>query len=233
MKTLMKLFLAMLIIGTFSCTKPKSKALGPSHRSDNPFPCKYENDLFSINMPQDWEYDDSEWCGLDSMRNFFDIYDPHKDIVRLHIVKTFIPVQWKDIGEATEMAIFARELAGEETELIARVDSVEIGGYPASILFFANYVGEDTIIQKQFVSYLQDSHIVVYVNEIYRPQFSQTAQLIGDKMIETLKYKKVSNPLDDDSVFVQASIDGLINHPVDERYIENARRLFEEANSED
>ena len=44
--------------------------------------------------------------------------------------------------------------SGDNVELIQEIDSVEVGGYPSCILYFANYVDTDTIIQKQFVTYL-------------------------------------------------------------------------------
>lgn len=75
---------------------------------------------------------------------------------------------------------------------------MDVGGYPASILFFENYVDNDTLIQKQFVTYLEDSHIVMYFNENFHPSYWEVAQELGDRIIRNIKLKKVVNPLDDD-----------------------------------
>lgn len=105
---------------------------------------------------------------------------------------------------------------------------MEVGGYPTSILYFANYVDNDTIIQKQFVTYLQDSHIVIYFNENFYVQNWEDAQELGDMIISTIKLKKVENPLENDSVLKRSMEEGLENHPVEEKYLNNATRLIEQ-----
>ena len=226
MKVLVKLFLAILLLSFITCSKTESKK---EHHTGGCFPSKYENELFSINMPQGWECDDSQWGGLDSMQNIVEIYDPYNDMMNFHIVKTFMPIQCESITKVTEMAKLARLLSGDSVELIEMIDSVQVGGYPTSVLIYANYVGNDTIIQKQYVSYLNDSHIVVYVNEIFPLQSWGQAQLVADKILGTLRFKKVINPLDDDSVFVQALKNGMENHVVDDRYIDNVQRIINES----
>lgn len=160
-------------------------------------------------MPSGWEYDDSGWHGLDALENQIDVYSDNSPVY-VHIVKTFFPMKRKDLKEAKEMAALIRQISGDNIELIDEIDSVEVGGYPAAILYFANYVDNDTVIQKQFVSYLQDSHIVVYLNEVFHPINWELAEQIGDRIIETVKFKKVNNPLDDEKVakkIIQSAMD--------------------------
>ena len=183
--------------------------------SNDPLPVKYENELFSIKMPKGWVCDSSGWKGLDSLQNAVDIYDPNGNVVWFHFVKTFFPFEWKDINEAKEMAKAARAISGDNAELIHEVDSVEVGGYPASVLYFANYVNNDTIIQKQFVTYLQDSHIVMYFNENCYVQDLEDAEKLGDMIISTIKVKKVKNPLENDNALKRSLEEGSKNHPVE------------------
>lgn len=213
----------MIIAGMVSCSNPTSK----STEHNDPFPVIYENDLFSINMPKGWICDSSGWKGLDSLQNSIDIYDPNGNVVWFHFVKTFMPFKWKNIDEAKEMAKVARAISGDNAELIEEKDSIEVGGYPTSILYFANYVDNDTIIQKQFVTYLHDSHIVIYFNENFYVQDWEDAQEIGDKIIGTIKLKKVENPLENDSIFKNSMEKGLEAHPVEEKYMKNATKIVE------
>ena len=163
------ILLGMVIAGMISCSKPMAHSYA---RNDDDSLVTYENELFSVDIPNSWICDTSEWKGLDSLQNVVNIYIPNNNLVWFRFVKTFLNI-WKSMDEAKQMAITARALAaqsGENVELIHEIDSVEVGGYPASILYFANYVDNDTIIQKQFVTYLQDSHIVVYFNESFYVQ---------------------------------------------------------------
>ena len=223
MKIVGKILLLILIIGMASCSKPTSK--NKEHK--DPFPVKYENNLFSIDMPKGWVCDSSGWQGLESFQNTIDIYDPNGNVVWFHIVKTFMPYKWKNIDEAKEMAMAARAVSGDNVELIDDVDGVSVGGYPTSILYFANYVDNDTIIQKQFVTYLHDSHIVIYFNENFYIKNWKEAQELGDMIIGTIMLKTVKNPLENDSIFKQSIDNGLKNHPVEEKYLKKATELVE------
>lgn len=60
MKTIVKMLILMMIVGFASCSKTKAKKT----EQDNPFPVKYENDLFSVNMPKGWVCDSSCWGGI-------------------------------------------------------------------------------------------------------------------------------------------------------------------------
>lgn len=210
MRTIGLLLLGASFIGMLSCTKPTAA----NTINDDPFPITYENDLFSIDLPKGWVCDSSGWQGLDSLQNIVEIFDPNGNVVWFYFVKTFMPIKWKNIDEAKEMAKTARAISGDDAELIYEIDSVEVGGYPTSILYFANYVDNDTIIQKQFVTYLQDSHIVVYFNENFYVQDWDEAQEIGDPIIGTIKLKQVVNPLEDDGVLKESIEEGLKNNPV-------------------
>lgn len=185
-----KTIIALCAVTLVACARPNHNI-----SMEDPFPVKYENDLFSIRMPKGWEYDATNWKGLDSLNNDVELYSETAP-VWFHIVKTFMPMKWKDINEATEMALAMRSLSEDNVVLINRIDSVDVGGYPSSILYFANYVDNDTIIQKQFVTYVNDSHIVIYFNENFYSNNWDYAQEYGDKIISTIKIKKVTNPLE-------------------------------------
>ncbi len=193
-KQIMTLLPFMAMVLMMSCTKPAAKS-SPSQDSS---PITYENDLFSIELPHGWEYDDSNWNGLDSLKNEVDFYDSKDRVVWFHVVKAYFPIQWKNIEEATEFAKTARELSGDSVALVEQVDSVMIDGYPSSVLLFANFVDNDTIMQKQFVTYLQDSHIVIYFNENFFYKDWTEAQQLGDPILGTIKLKKVKNPLEEE-----------------------------------
>ena len=229
MRTIGFLILGMTIVGMISCTKQTAR----NTINDDPFPITYENDLFSLDLPKGWVCDSSGWKGLDSLQNVVEIFDPNGNVVWFHFVKTFMPIKWKNIDEAKDMAKTARAISGDDAELIHEIDSVEVGGYPTSILYFANYVDNDTIIQKQFVTYLQDSHIVVYFNENFYAQDWDEAQKIGDLIIGTIKLKKVVNPLENDSVFKKSMEQGLEDHPVQEKYLKNATQIIEQLSKDE
>ena len=82
----------LLVVLVFSCTGKKKQQI----TDVDPFPVKYENELFAISLPEGWIVDDSGWQGLDSMNNEVDFYNPHNDAVFFHFVKTFFPFQWKN-----------------------------------------------------------------------------------------------------------------------------------------
>ena len=226
MKKLIYLSLFIAFISVLSCAR---SAREPMEKED-PMPTKYENELFSVMVPYGWVCETSNWKGLDAMRNEVDIYDPNKSIVSFHFVKTFFPFKWKNMSEVKAFAKSARASSGEDVKLIDEIDSVEVGGYPACILLFENYTENDTIIQKQFVTYLQDSHIVVYFNEAFPVSFWEDAQEFGDAIISTIKLKKVKNPLDDKKVLEKALEVGMKRHEVDDKYLDRARELQEEWN---
>jgi hypothetical protein len=163
---------------------------------EDSLPVKYENDLFSMSLPKGWVVDDSGWKGLDSMQNEMDFYNPQDDVVWFHFVKTYFPIQWKDIKEATEFAKTARLLSTDSVTLIDEMDSATIYGYPASVLMFANFVNNDTIIQKQFVTYIEKSHIVMYLNENFLYRNWDRGQMMGDWLLRNVVIKEVENPLD-------------------------------------
>ena len=91
----------------------------------------------------------------------------------------------------------------------------------------------DTIIQKQFVTYLQDSHIVIYFNENFYVQDWEEAQELGDLIIGTIKLKRVDNPLENDSVLKKSMEKGLEDHPVQEKYMKNATEIIEQLSKDE
>ncbi len=220
------IFFIVAVIGLSSCTRSVKKNSMPS------VPVIYENELFSVEIPEGWVCDSSEWYGLDAQKNVVKIYHQYKDFVRFHFVKTFMPFQWENIDEAKEMAKMARAISGDSVELIREIDSIEVGGYPSCILYFANYVDRDTIIQKQFVTYLHDSHIMMYFNELFPVHAWDEAQEFGDAVISTIKLKKVVNPLEDKDAMKKAIEEGIENNVVDEKYMKRGEEILKEMNGQ-
>ncbi len=188
-----KIFPILLAFLAFSCTGKKQQQI----IDVDPFPVKYENELFAMSLPEGWLVDDSGWQGLDSLQNEVDFSNPNNDAVWFHFVKTYFPIQWKNIAEATEFAKAARALSGDNAQLIDEVDSASICGYPASVLVFANFVENDTIIQKQFVTYIQKSHTLLYLNENFFYKNWDRGQKLGDELMKKLIIKDVKNPIDE------------------------------------
>lgn len=232
MKTIGFLLLAAIVAGTLSCAKPTTKE--PTNEKQPKTPYIYENDLFSVAIPNGWGVDPSEWEGLNGFKNEVEIVDfnfgdPLDGIVSLHFVKALLPFDGRNVIEAAEMAKTARALSTDSVELIGEIDNAEVGGYPANILFFAYYVNGDTLIQKQFVTYLQDSHIVAYFNEFFYFQDWVQAQKVGDSIIATVKLKKVVNPLEDEQFFKNALEKGILTHPPREENLKRAEEIIKEA----
>lgn len=208
-----------------SCTRP-IRNKDSKNIEENPLPVKYENELFSINMPNGWEYNDSCWNGLDAMRNEVDLYSKNSPIW-IHVVKSFLPIQWKNINEATDAALTFRMNSGGNIELIFRRDSVEVGGYPASILVFANYVDNDTIIQKQFVTYIPESHIVTYFNVNSLPEYLDEVESVGNKIISSVKLKNVKNPLVDKEKVKEVTKSSIEDGTISDEVIDKGNKILQ------
>lgn len=191
MKRIIPIIAIALVVSCTSTTKKHQAA------DTDSFPVKYENELFSMRLPEGWMVDDSGWQGLDSMQNEVDFYNPNDYRVWFHFVKTYFPIQWKDIGEATEFAKAARAISGDSVALIDEVDSAIIFGYPTSILMYANFVNNDTIIQKQYVTYIKESHTLLYFNENFLYRDWDEGQLLGDELMKNLVIKDVVNPINE------------------------------------
>lgn len=176
------------IILAISCTNRNQKA-----NNANLYPVKYENELFSISLPEGWEYDDSKWMGPDSMQNEVDFYNTDDGVVWFHFVKAYYPLNWEDVNEAAEFAKAARTLSGDSVSLIQEYDSVTISGQPTKVLVYANYVDNDTLIQKQYVTYIKESKTLIYFNENFLYKYWDAAQEIGDKLMKNVMIKLVVN----------------------------------------
>lgn len=123
MRTIGFLLLAAIVAGTLSCAKPATKSSTNEKQSDAPY--TYENDLFSVTIPNGWGVDPSEWEGLNGFKNEVEIVDfnfgdPLDGIVSLHFVKTLLPFDGRNVIEAAEMAKTARALSTDSVELIWR-----------------------------------------------------------------------------------------------------------------
>ena len=210
----------------FGCGKQEKKG-----GAENPFPVKYENEVFSVTMPKGWTYVDSLWCGLDKVSNEVDLYCPD-GIVYLHCVKAFLPFKEGNIEAAKDMAkmgLYMRIMSGEDAELVDEEDSVEVDGCPASISYIVSRVDNDTIVQKQYVTFVEESNMMFYFNEIFDIHDSEQAQRIGDKIIANIRFKRVANPLDDNWELQHAIREGMNDGMVDEEYIQTADEVINES----
>lgn len=206
-----KFTLAVAIMtGMAACSRTKTSN---SISQAVPSIVKYENELFSIELPKEWTFNDENWNGLDKVQNEVDFYNSKGDVVWFHCVKSFFPFEHESIESATEMAKFSRAISGDDVELYYEIDSVSVDNYPASILYFANYVDNDTLIQKQYVTYMKDSHIVIYFNMNYYYRDLEVAEDIGTSIINTIKLKQVKNPLED-SLILNKALEKLNNMPI-------------------
>lgn len=212
------------------CGKNASNSVG----TKEPAPVRYENELFSISIPDGWVYSDSAWGGLYSMQNEVQLYDPNSDLVWLRCVKTFLPFKDDDIEQAKKMALLGfhlRQLRGDMIEILGEEDSLIVGGRPASILYIGCYNEDksDTVIQKQIITYTKENHVLYYFNEFFNIKDFYEAQDVGDAIIGTLKLKETSNPLDNDSIFLKVLDDAIENGLIDEEYTKVAKKALEES----
>lgn len=165
-------------------------------RQDHTLPLNiYENELFSVEFPYGWVCDSKNWHGLYAQENNVEIYDPEGNVVWFYFVKSFLPIKWNDFYEAQEMALFAKSISGDDFELISIGDSAFVSGYLSSELCYANYVDGDTIIQRQWVTYVPDSQILMYFNANCMPKDMILSRKIADEVIASIQIKKVINPL--------------------------------------
>ena len=190
------------------------------------FPVKYENELFSISIPQGWEYDDSEWHGLESFVNRVDFYSKESK-VWFRCRKSFFPIKWKDVYEVKEQdkSMGVEMFRCTDEKLVKEIDDVEVGGYPACILYYSCSVGFDDFIIKRYIIYQQDSHIVLCLNEEFFVENWDEAEELGDLIVNTIQLKKVTNPLENDSILIQSifkndSVDEVLLYKIKQK-IEN------------
>lgn len=214
----------LLIVLTLFAFKPAKKLGQDSGKGLS----LYENELFSIEVPKGWTCDASQWEGLASYKNEVELYNPVDASLSVLIVKTFFPFHWQNVEEAKEMAKYSMQLSGSEAVLIHEQDGVDVGGYPASMLVYKRQTDGRIYIQKQYVTYLQDSHIVVYFNEFFGLDNWKAAQHLGDSIVGTVRLKRVVNPLEDDSIAKRALQEGIERHPIERKYLENAMKAMEQ-----
>jgi hypothetical protein len=184
-----------IILTNVACSNSRDKDTSIEDR----YPVSYENELFSIRLPKGWIYSSQEWHGLEAFDNSIHIYDDDSPYW-FYIVKTFYPFEG-NLELATEKAKLARFISGDSVTLLREVKNRRIGGYPTNILYFANVVQDSILIQKQHVTYLEESKILMYINLNYFMKDTEIAEKSGDSVLATLKIKKVNNPLLDSVIF--------------------------------
>ena len=192
MKVMKKTVFFIIVVFTLSCS---NKIKHPQNTDS--FFVEYTNELFSIYLPEGWIIDDSKWLGLDSIQNEVDLYNPNDDVVWFHIVKAFFPMRFRNINDAAEFAKTARSMSCDSVLLLDEIDSISIDGVSTKLLVFENFVGKDTVIQKQFVTYIEESHILLYINANCLYANWKMEQEIENKLINNLVIKRhVQNPLE-------------------------------------
>lgn len=205
MRIITRLFCITLFFVIFAgCKQTNKSAIASSTKtSNNPeekWVNKYSNEYFSIEIPGDWMYDDSNWGGRDSMQNEVDLYPAPKPGQKwedldvpcwIHCVKAYLKPQWKNVKEAAELSKTMHSL-GNEPGLIGIIyehDSLMVGGFPAYLIAYLIAEDKDTIVQKQFVTYLPKTHKVFYFNiNFYKEKWTE-GQEMGDMILSSLKFK--------------------------------------------
>ena len=227
MKKLIYLPIIMLMCLMLACsgTNSQSMVTPKEPHGDSLSEGRYENELFSFRYPEGWIVDASEWHGLDAMRNEVNLSMPGNSLVSLRFVKTFLPMKWKNMDEATQWAKMSRGLSGD-AELFDETDSVEIGGYPSHLLSFVIKQENDTLIQNQYVTYLPESHILMYFNSVFHYKDWDDAEPLGDAIISTIQLKKVQNPLDEEGAVQKAYKQAIKDGVISEKDLEEGKKFM-------
>lgn len=156
----------------------------------------YANEFFSVEYPDDWEYEEeinSDYDTIPEMskgiRTTFYSKAPkalfHTVCVQksamFHVFDT--PEQWRDLS--VEMKNFNDEYIGTVESMM--VDSINFGPYPAALAGFVVKLDGDTIIHKQMVVMVEDD--VYYLNNSFDWNDDGTLQKFGDAILTTIRFK--------------------------------------------
>ena len=190
--------LVLITLAIIGCTSKGGQTTKATE--ENPLPSKYENEFFSLCYPKNWIYNDTGWGGRDSTQNEVDFYPApfpgqkweDMDVpCWIHCVKSFFDIQWKTAKEAAEMSKTFHAL-GNEPGLLGisyEQDSIIVGGFPAYLIVYMIEQDNDTIVQKQFVTLLPNTHKVFYFNSNFSVKHWDDGQQLGDDIISTIKFK--------------------------------------------
>lgn len=182
----------------------------------------YKNELVTVYYPDDWACDSSKWGGLDAYHNSLDIYKPLGGFMWIHIDKVFYPYQFEDVDEAARMVKEIRAMNGDSLVYEAE-DIYELGGYPTKISYYIDVVDADTIAQKQFTTYMKDSHIVLNITLYSYLQYFDIAEYAGDQLIGNIELRKVDNPLEDESLCRKVMDKAVKDSLISEKDVERMR----------
>lgn len=190
MKKIGYILMSILLLG---CDHSQSKI---SHSDETvPF-INYSNEYFSINYPENWEYEEeinSEFDSIPEMSTgirttFFpkSQYAPFHTVCVQKSAMFYVfnsPEEWRDL--TITMKNFNDEYIG--TVDFMMLDSLKFGPYPAAMAGFAVDLGGDTIIHKQLVVMVNQD--VYYLNNSFDMHDDGSMELYGDSILSTVKFK--------------------------------------------
>jgi hypothetical protein len=152
---------------------------------------EYENSVFNLRYPKGWTVDDTKWNGEDSLQNEIDIYNPNGSMQTgcyIHCVKAYFPIQWKSAAEAAALSKQMKQIKPDPGYLgiYYEKDSLEVGGCPAYLIVYFYKNGNDTLINKQYVTLVKKTHTTLYFNNNFSIKNWTKGQELGDKIISTI-----------------------------------------------
>lgn len=169
----------------------------------------YSNNCFSINLPNGWEYDDSEWSGIDTVANTVVFYNNNDTANWIKIVRSALSLPMINTSEEAAQLTIALKEVPENYEhngsklniphdknyigVMDERDSVEIGGYPSYLVVFKYKLDNDTLVNMQFITLLPKEHRIYYINNnILKSAMRNgtTDALAGASIISTMRFKE-------------------------------------------
>ena len=190
MKNIGFIFITILLIG---CSNQHSE--NNNKKYDVPF-INYSNEYFSINYPENWEYEEeinSEFDSIPEMSTgirttFFpkSQYAPFHTVCVQKSAMFYVfntPEEWRDLS--ITMKNFNDEYIGTVDSMM--LDSLKFGPYPAAMAGFAVDLGGDTIIHKQLVVMVNQD--VYYLNNSFDMHDDGSMELYGDSILSTVRFK--------------------------------------------
>lgn len=169
----------------------------------------YSNRCFSIDLPNGWDYDDSEWSGLDSVANKVVFYNDNDTANWIEIVRSALSLPMINTPkEAAQLTIALKEVP-ENYEyngvrlniphnknyigVMYEQDSVEIDNYPSCLVVFQYKLGNDTLVNMQFITLIPKEHRIYYINNnlLKSAMHNGTTDAVaGANIIGTMRFRE-------------------------------------------
>lgn len=190
----------LIVLSVLSCKSKKNYSGCQNHF----FPNIYNGEMFSLEYPEGWEVDDSEWHGEDSLQNELQILPPIPTTYNrkvaiadlpcwVHCVKRYLHIPVKTAKEAAELskAFTPNNPNNGFIGIVEEVDSLVIDGKPTYLIIYAyrDEENNDTIINKQYNTILPKSHTIFMFNSNFSIKDDGTGEEIGNKIIKSIKFK--------------------------------------------